>query len=99
MWRQTLDRGQGGSRHSITVHQTVVALSLDRPPAGRRKTAQAASDPDQLRFAILAGHDREERASWQDGQGGRLERFVQEIAVEVRHLRRDKLPRKLRPRF
>jgi hypothetical protein len=60
-----------------------VALSLDRPPAGRRKAAQAASGPDQLRFAIIAGHVREDRASWQGGEGGRLERFIQEIAVEV----------------
>jgi hypothetical protein len=35
-------------------------------------------------LAILAGYDPDqERASWQDGEGGRLERFVQEIAVEV----------------
>jgi hypothetical protein len=68
---------------SITVHQTSVALSLDRPPAGRRNAAKAASGPDHLRLAIVPGHDREERASWQDGEGGRLERFIQEIAVEV----------------
>ena len=29
------------------------------------------------------GYDREERASWQDGEGGKLEQFIQEIAVEV----------------
>jgi hypothetical protein len=67
----------------ITVHQTCVTLSLDRPPEGRRKAAHAASGPDQLRFGILAGHDRVERRFWQDGEGGRLERIIQEIAVEV----------------
>ncbi len=46
--------------------------SLDRPPAGRRKGAGQEGGPDQLRFAILSGYDREERASWQDGEGGRL---------------------------
>jgi len=59
-------------------------LSLDRPPAGRRKGTGQGAGPDQLRFAILDGNDRDqERASWQDGEGGRLERFIQEIAVEV----------------
>jgi hypothetical protein len=57
-----------------TVHQTSVALAIDRPPAVRT----------QLRFAILAGSVGDpERASWQDGEGGRLERFIQEVAVEV----------------
>jgi hypothetical protein len=75
--------GREAREISITVHQTRVDLSLDRPPAGRRKAAQAAFGADQLRFAILAGHVHDERASWQDGEGGRLERFIQEIAVEV----------------
>jgi hypothetical protein len=53
-------------------------------PAGRRKGTGQGAGPDQLRFAILAEYDRDqERASWQDGEGGRLERFIQEIAVEV----------------
>ncbi len=67
----------------MALHQARVALSLDRPPVGRREAAQAAPGPDQLRFAILAGYDREERASWQDGEGDRPERFIKEIAVEV----------------
>jgi hypothetical protein len=58
-------------------------MSLDRPPTGRRKAARAAPGPDLLRFVILVGYRREDRASWQDGEGGRLERFIQEIAVEV----------------
>ena len=76
-------RGREAREISLTVHQARVALSLDRPPARRRKAAQAAPGPQRLRFAILAGYDREERASWQEGEGDRLERFIQEIAVEV----------------
>jgi hypothetical protein len=76
-------RGREAREISVAVHQTSVAMSLDRPPAGRRKAAHAAPGPDRLRFAILAGYGREDRASWEDGEGGRLERFVQEIAVEV----------------
>jgi hypothetical protein len=76
--------GREAQEISITVHQTRVALSLDRRPAGRRKGTGQVGGPDQLRFSILAGYDRDqERRSWQDGEGGRLERFIQEIAVEV----------------
>jgi hypothetical protein len=61
-----------------------VALSLDRPPAGRRRSAgEGGGGPVQLRFAILAGYDGQEHTVWQDGEGRRLERFVGEIAVEV----------------
>jgi hypothetical protein len=49
-------RGREAREISIVIHQTGVALSLDRPPAGRRKAAQAVGGPDQLRFAILAGY-------------------------------------------
>jgi hypothetical protein len=39
---------------------------------------------DDRRLAILARYDRDqERTSWQDGEGARLERFIPEIAVEV----------------
>jgi hypothetical protein len=57
----------------------------DRSPARRGKGAgQDAGGPDQLRFAILGRYDRDQvRACWQDGEEGRLERFIQEIAVEV----------------
>jgi len=62
-----------------------VSLSLDRPSKGRGKvTSQGAASPDQLRFVILSGYDREQKQiAWQDGEGGSLERFIQEIAVEV----------------
>ena len=74
-------RGRKAREISITVHQTGLAISLDRPPATRGKNA---GRPDQLRFAILGRYDRDQvRASWQDGGGGRLKSFTQEIAVEV----------------
>ena len=63
--------GREAREISITIHQTRVDLSLDQPPAGRRKAAQAACGPDQLRFAILAARDRDERASW-TGKGAGL---------------------------
>jgi hypothetical protein len=37
-----------------------------------------------VRIAIVAGYDRNQvRATWQDGDGRRLESFIGEIAVEV----------------
>jgi hypothetical protein len=69
---------------SLTIHQTGVPVSLERPRTGRGKGAASYGDPDQLCLAILARYYRDQvREYWQDGQRGRLERFVQEIAVEV----------------
>jgi hypothetical protein len=61
------------------------AREINRPTGERRKGASPVTGgPDQLRFAILAVSDRDQqRRSWQDGEGGRVERFIQEIAVEV----------------
>jgi hypothetical protein len=60
------------------------ARAISKRRRGVAKAQARAAGPDQLRFAILAEYDRDqERASWQDGEGGRLERFIQEIAVEV----------------
>jgi hypothetical protein len=69
----------------IAIHQTNLAVSLDRPPKGRRKDGgSGVGSPDPLRFAILVGYDREkERAAWQDDEAGRLESLIREIAVEV----------------
>jgi hypothetical protein len=69
---------------NIRIHQTSVPVSLDRPSKGRGKGAgHGHGGPDRLRFAILARYDREqERASWQDAEGS-LERFIEEISVEV----------------
>lgn len=69
----------------IKIHQTCVFVSLDRSSAARgRGTGQGRDGADQLRFAILARYDRDQvRASWRDGEGGRLESFIGEIAVEV----------------
>jgi hypothetical protein len=44
----------------INIHQTSVAVSLDRPPAGRTKAGGLGrGGPDQLRFAIVARYDRD----------------------------------------
>lgn len=76
--------GREAREISITVHQTSVPISLDRPSAGRKGAGAGAAARDQLRLAIRAGFNSDpERASWQDGEGSRLERFIQEIAVEV----------------
>ncbi len=78
-------RGHEAREISIRIHQTGVAVSLDRPPAGRTKAAgQGRDGPDQLRFAIVNRYDRDQvRTSWQDGEGGRLERYIGDIAVEL----------------
>jgi hypothetical protein len=78
-------RGREAREISITIHQTRVSVSLDRPTKGRGKTSnQGVNGPDQLRLVIQSGYDREqEQASWQDGEGGRLEQFIEEIALEV----------------
>ncbi len=66
------------------IHRTRVSVTLDRPTKGRGKTTNQDADGHQLRFVILSGCDREEeKASWQDGEGRRLEQFIQEIALEV----------------
>jgi hypothetical protein len=61
-----LGAGRLGSRHRCSPHR----LSLDRPPAGRRKGAgEGSGGPDRLRLVILAGYDGQERAARQDGEG------------------------------
>jgi hypothetical protein len=77
--------GREASEICTKIHQTSVFLSLDRSSAARGKGGgQGRDGVDQLRFAILASYDRDQiRASWQDGEGGRLESFVGDIAVEV----------------
>jgi hypothetical protein len=78
-------RGHEAHEISIRIHQTRVAVSLDRPPPGRKKAAgQGRDGPEQLRFAIVDRYDRDQvRTSWQDGEGGRLERLIADIAVEL----------------
>lgn len=63
-------------RSASPVHQTSVARGAARP-------AQAASGPDQPRFAIVAGHDREKRASWQGGEGIRLSGSIRRVAAKA----------------
>jgi hypothetical protein len=78
-------RGPEAREIIILIHQTSVAVSLDRPLTRRGKDASKANgSPEELRFAILVGYDHEQqRAAWQDGESGRLESLIQEIAVEV----------------
>ncbi|MCK1586315.1 hypothetical protein [Bradyrhizobium sp. 169] len=81
-------RGPEAREVTITVHQTAVFLTLDRPKVTRRGAAQGfyptGSKSDPLRLAITEGYQREEeRAAWQDSEDGPLERLMAEIAVEI----------------
>lgn len=81
-------RGPEAREITITVHQTAIFLTLDRPKATKRGAGQglyptgAKSDP--LRLAITEGYQREvERAAWQDTKEAPLERMMADIAVEI----------------
>lgn len=81
-------RGAEAREITITVHQTAVFFTLDRPKVTRRGAAQGfhptGSKSDPLRLAITEGYQREEeRAAWQDSADGPLERLMAEIAVEI----------------
>jgi len=81
-------RGHEAREITITVHQTAVSLTLDRPKVTRRGASSSVhpvgGKSDPLRLAIVEGHQREEeRAAWQDSEGAPLERLMAEIAVEV----------------
>ena len=81
-------RGQEAREITITVHQTAIFLTLDRPKVTRRGGGSgvhpAGGKSDPLRLAVVEGHQREqERAAWQDGEGAPLERIIADIAVEV----------------
>ncbi|MGM4892054.1 hypothetical protein [Tardiphaga sp. 839_C3_N1_4] len=78
-------RGREARDVLIAIHQTNLAVSLDRPPKGRGKdVGKGAGRSDPLRFAILVGYGGEqERAAWQDDERGRLESLIQEMAIEV----------------
>lgn len=81
-------RGPEAREITITVHQTAVFLTLDRPKIAKRSAAQGlhrtGSKSDPLRLAITQGYQREkERAAWQDGADARVERLMAEIAVEI----------------
>jgi hypothetical protein len=66
-------RGREAHEISITIHQTRVSVTLDRPTKGRGKSTKRDTDGHQLRFVILSGYDREqEQASWQTGKVGAL---------------------------
>lgn len=73
-------------RISLKVHHATVFIKLDRatsPKTNRRGEATGKSD-DALRFAICRDYDRTvETAFWQDGEAGRIEDFIKDIAIEV----------------
>jgi hypothetical protein len=73
-------------RMSLKVHHATVFIKLDRatsPKTNRRGEATGKSD-DALRFAICRDYDRTvETAFWQDGEAGRIEDFIKDIAIEV----------------
>jgi len=75
-----------GLRISLTVHHEIVFIKLDRatsPKTNRRGEATGKTD-DALRFAICRDYDRAvETAFWQDGEAGRIEDFIKDIAIEV----------------
>ncbi|NEU96926.1 hypothetical protein [Bradyrhizobium uaiense] len=81
-------RGDQAREISITVHQTRIALSFDRPKvSGRRSDADSSSSGSKsnpLRLAIVGGYEREqERTAWQDGEERPLEQRMSDIAVEI----------------
>ncbi|MCS3896277.1 hypothetical protein M2171_005410 [Bradyrhizobium japonicum USDA 38] len=76
------------SEITITVHQTAVFLTLDRPKVTRRGAGQGlhptGGKSEPLRLAITEGYRREvERAAWQDAEEAPLEGMVADIAVEI----------------
>jgi len=81
-------RGNEAREITITVHQTSVVLTLDRPKVTRRGANQDAlptgGKSDPLRLAITEGDQREaERVAWQDAEGVPLEGVTADIAVEI----------------
>lgn len=73
---------------TIGIHQTAVALALDRPKVAGREWGHDRSPkggkPEPLRLAIVARYERgEERTAWQDGEKAPLERAISAIAVEI----------------
>jgi hypothetical protein len=81
-------RGHEAREITITVHQTTVFLTFDRPKITRRGAGQGphptVGKSDPLRLAITEGYQREqERAAWQDTEDVPLERMTADIAVEI----------------
>jgi hypothetical protein len=65
-------RGHEAREVLIAIHQTNLAVSLDRPPKGRGKDAgKGVGSSDPLRFAILVGYGGE-----QERQRGRTMKRV-----------------------
>jgi hypothetical protein len=81
-------RGNEAREITITVHQTAVFLTVDRPKVTRRGASHglhpSGGKSDPLRLAVVEGYQREEeRAAWQDTEDAPLEHLIGEIAVEI----------------
>jgi hypothetical protein len=64
-------RGREAREISITVHQTNVSVSLDRPPKGQGKGVnQGTGGADKLSFIILSGYDRNRETGLLAGRRG-----------------------------
>lgn len=73
-------------RISLRVHHATVFIKLDRAtsPKTNRLSGATSKSEDALRFAICRDYDRTvETAFWQDGEAGRIEDFIKDIAIEV----------------
>jgi hypothetical protein len=77
---------EGRSIH-LTVHQSHIAIQLDRLKQGRRRgngANSADADETKLSFSILQSLGSENiRMAWQDDEQGKLETRVTEIAVQI----------------
>jgi len=80
-------RGHQARDITVTIHQTMMSLALDRPKP-KKGADQVDSSKDsrseQLLLAIVEGYERlEEKAAWQDDENGTLEHRIAEIAAEI----------------
>jgi hypothetical protein len=80
-------RGNEAREITVTIHQTMMSLALDRPKP-RKGVGQAdsskGSKSESLRLSIVEGYERvEEKAAWQDGEEGPLEHRLAGIAAEI----------------
>lgn len=80
--------GRNAEEIGVAVHQQNVLLKLDAPPLPRR-TSRGDGSPQEgkssrLRLSILTGSGaQDERITWEDGDAGRVERQMAEIAAEI----------------
>ena len=84
--RSSINDHEGRSIY-LTLHQSHIALQLDRLKQGRhRGTASNSADADEakLSLSILRSSGSENvRTAWRDDEPGKLEARITEIAVEI----------------